>query len=180
MSNANSFIAPPYKRHTAFVVDAIATLLIFSMVVAVGWSMAMDLERWDVLAVVYGLYQGGPVAHRQGQTFGRDLARITVLTRDGARLQAAQAYFRAMVRALPLSLVESEILPGTISFGIWAILMSIEYHRVAAAPQRQTVADLLAHTLVINLPPPHSHRAPAGPMFSKDDREFGVPPKDGP
>ena len=177
MSTANGFIAPPFKRYTAFFVDAIVVLLIFAMVVVLGAAAERDLQRWDVFAIVYALYQGGMVAHHADQTFGRYLTGVTVMTRDGGRLLAAQSYYRAMIRAMPLALVESDVFPGEWTFGAWAILMSIEYHRIASAPQRRTLADVLAQTLVINLPPPHTHRAPAGPMFSKDDREFGVPPK---
>lgn len=32
-------------------------------------------------------------------------------------------------------------------------------------------------TLVVKMPPPQAHRAPAVPMFSAGDAEFGVPPR---
>lgn len=41
----------------------------------------------------------------------------------------------------------------------------------------QSVADFLSGTLVVKLPPPQAHRAPAVPMFSAHDAEFGVPPR---
>jgi hypothetical protein len=42
---------------------------------------------------------------------------------------------------------------------------------------RQTLADRVARSLVVNLPPLQPHRAPAGPMYSATDKEFGFPPR---
>jgi len=44
-------------------------------------------------------------------------------------------------------------------------------------PRRQRLADLVAGTAVVTEPPPQPHRAPAMPMYSKDDSELGPPPK---
>jgi hypothetical protein len=40
-----------------------------------------------------------------------------------------------------------------------------------------TIADIVAHTRVVNTPPPQPHRAPAGPMYSATDAEFGYQPR---
>jgi len=41
---------------------------------------------------------------------------------------------------------------------------------------RETLTDRLAGSLVVNLPPLQPHRAPAVPMYSATDAEFGHPP----
>src|SRR5690606_31418931 len=40
-----------------------------------------------------------------------------------------------------------------------------------------TLADLVASTRVVNTPPLQPHRAPAAPMYSATDAEFGYPPR---
>ena len=44
-------------------------------------------------------------------------------------------------------------------------------------PWRQGVADFLFKTLVVNRPLPQPHRAPAAPMYSPTDAEFGAKPR---
>ena len=41
----------------------------------------------------------------------------------------------------------------------------------------RTIADRLAGSIVVNLPPLQPHRAPAAPMYSASDAEFGQPPR---
>jgi hypothetical protein len=53
----------------------------------------------------------------------------------------------------------------------------VELGMMFTLPTRQTLADLVARTLVINVPPPQPHRAPAAPMYSATDAEFGVRPR---
>jgi hypothetical protein len=52
----------------------------------------------------------------------------------------------------------------------------LELGMMFTLPTRQTLSDLVARTLVVNVPPPQPHRAPAGPMYSPSDAEFGFPP----
>jgi hypothetical protein len=42
---------------------------------------------------------------------------------------------------------------------------------------RRTIADFVAGTLVVNTPPLQPHRAPAAPMYSAGDAEFGYAPR---
>lgn len=177
MSSHQSFAAPPGKRYAAFVLDAIATVLIFLIVAGIGEAVKVDLGRWDVLAIGYFAYQGSMLAFNSGQTFGRQMAEITVMSESGTPVVPSQAYFRGMVRALPLALIGSEyMVPFMGSFILLALIIA-ETRLIERTPSRQSVADRIAKTLVVNLPPPHTHRAPAGPMFSADDAEFGKAPK---
>jgi hypothetical protein len=56
-----------------------------------------------------------------------------------------------------------------------SVLLS-ELGMMYTLPTRQTLSDLVSRTLVVNVPPPQPHRAPAAPMYSPTDAEFGVRP----
>jgi hypothetical protein len=54
--------------------------------------------------------------------------------------------------------------------------ITVELALMAHTSWRRSVADLFARTIVVNRPPPQAHRAPAYPMFSAKDEEFGPKP----
>jgi uncharacterized RDD family membrane protein YckC len=173
----SSFTADPVRRYAAFFADAVTTALLFLVVGAIGDQVHVDLGRWDVLAAVWVLYQGTTLVANDGQSFGRYLANIMVCGETGAPLDPVRAYARTLVRALPLALLEGPLGVSLVGQFAFLGLMIAESRLLESSPTRQTLADRIARSLVVNLPPPHSHRAPAGPMFSAADAEFGHPPK---
>jgi hypothetical protein len=50
---------------------------------------------------------------------------------------------------------------------------AIDLVLISSLQFKQSLADLICRTLVVNAPPPRPHRAPAGPMHSSLDAEFG-------
>lgn len=52
---------------------------------------------------------------------------------------------------------------------LFADVYPLEFHK-----QPRTLTDRFAGTIVISMPPPQPHRAPAFPMYSRHDAEFGV------
>jgi len=51
----------------------------------------------------------------------------------------------------------------------------------AVRPLSRSITDRVARSLVVNIPPPQPHRAPAVPtMYSAPDAEFGPRPQTGP
>jgi uncharacterized RDD family membrane protein YckC len=177
MATGSSFTALPVRRYAAFFADAAATFVLFLVVGVVGEALAVDLGRWDAFAIVWFLYQGTLLAFNQGQTFGRYLTNIVVYGESGSPLIAGQAYFRSLVRVLPVALLEGPHEIPIVGSLVLLALVVVETRLIERSSTRQSVADRLAKSLVVNLPPPHTHRAPAGPMFSESDGEFGHPPK---
>lgn len=177
MATGSSFTAVPVRRYAAFFADAAATFFLFLIIATAGEVLAIDLGRWDAFAFVWLIYQGTLLAFNQGQTFGRYLTQIVVYAENGSPLIAGQAYFRSLARVLPIALLEGpyevRLLGGVVLLG----LVVAETRLIEHSTTRQGVADRLSKTLVVNMPPPHTHRAPAGPMFSRTDAEFGHPPK---
>ena len=57
-----------------------------------------------------------------------------------------------------------------------SLLWLAEYSLLKSSPVRQTLADKVARTVVVNTPTWEPHRAPAIPMYSATDAEFGHPP----
>ena len=177
MAFQSSFTAEPSRRYAAFVVDTVTTFVLFLIVGTVADQLHHDLARWDVFAAVFVLYQGTLVVTNQGQTFGRYVANIMVCSDSGGPLTAARSFARALVRALPLVLLEGPSFAPVVGTLAMVALVAVESSVLERSPTRQSLADRVARSLVVNLPPPHTHRAPAGPMFSATDAEFGNPPK---
>lgn len=177
MQPNTSFVAPPFKRYAAWTADAFVALLLFLVANAVGEALAWDLARWEVLALVGALYQGGLLAWSPGQTFGRHVVGIQLMGDGGVPVSPAQATARALMRMAPLALLGSDGPSPLLGALALVVLWWLDLRGIEGTPQRQGLTDRWCRTLVVNLPPPHTHRAPAGPMFSATDDEFGVPPR---
>lgn len=165
------------KRIAAFVIDA---LVVFFVVVAVA-AVAETIGARSSMIVAFSLtaavayYSAGLVNRDVG--LGRVVMAISVVSlKSGPELSGFQCIARPVVRLawLCIGVVlakffrEPMLLCGPLLFDV-ALLT---FH-----PLRQTVADLVCRTVVVNLPPFQPHRAPAGPMFSADDAEFGPRPR---
>lgn len=62
-------------------------------------------------------------------------------------------------------------------FEIAVGILLVEVDFLFSMASRRTGADLVSGTMVVNTPPPQPHRAPAAPMYSPNDAEFGYPPQ---
>jgi uncharacterized RDD family membrane protein YckC len=177
VATPSNFAASPGKRHAAFLVDSLVVLLSFMFLAAAGEMRGQDIARWDVLAAIYYLYQSAFLAARQGATLGRYAQSIAVVSESGAQLSLLRSLIRTAPRALPLALIEYH--PETSLIGSLTLLFLVvaETRLIERSPSRQSFCDRTAGCLVVNLPPPRTHRAPAGPMYSSTDQEFGTPPK---
>lgn len=107
---------------------------------------------------------------------------------SGTAPSAWQGFVRATVRFLPFGLIAvpwradvpfEEAASAAIEISILSMWIA-DVALLRQSPTRQTIADRLSRTLVVNMPPRQPHPAPAIPMFSATDREFGTPPKDRP
>jgi uncharacterized RDD family membrane protein YckC len=108
---------------------------------------------------------------------GRVLQGIFVLSaRSGGRPSLSQAILRPLARVVwalfGVALAEVADQNALVLLPLLVDLALIAHH-----PRRQATADLLAGTVVVVSPPYQPHRAPALPMYSASDSEFGSPPK---
>jgi uncharacterized RDD family membrane protein YckC len=185
MRSPASFAAPPKKRIAAFAFDSFAILLMFLAVAGLAESIGLDLGTFRCFVVVAATYHLAFLAFRDGRTFGKQAQDICVISAAGERASYFQALVRVAVRYLPLALLtveykEWETVPALLGLSIrvfTCLLWLREIHLLQHSPIRQTLADSFARTFVVNMPTVQPHRAPAIPMFSANDAEFGNPPK---
>ena len=116
----------------------------------------------------------------RGQSPGKAVARLVVLSTEAGPLSRMRHAARESTRAL-LALaicflfaalgVSSLVRAFAMSI---AVVASFELLTQAMRTDRRSIADLLFRTRVVRLPPLQPHRAPAGPMYSATDAEFGI------
>jgi uncharacterized RDD family membrane protein YckC len=185
MPRPASFVAAPRKRIAAFVYDSFAIIFTFMVLAVVAESVGHDLSTFAVFVTCAFAYHYAFLAFREGRTLGKAAQDICVVTVDGRAPRQWQALARPAIRYAPLLLlslstrdwVVSEALLG-LAFKILAALLWLgECSLLTGSPTRQTIADRLARTLVVNTPTWEPHKAPAIPMYSATDAEFGHPPK---
>jgi len=185
MPAPSSFVASPGSRVVAFAFDALVVLTVLVLFSVPAAKMDAVLASPAAIAAFAWVYTVLALAFNHGRTFGKTVQHIAVLSSDGQRLELWRSMARATVRFAPLALLEGlwqgqplrDGLPMLLANVLGAALWLAELTLLFAAPARRTLADRFADSLVVNLPPPQPHRAPAAPMFSADDREFGVPPR---
>lgn len=185
MPSPSSFVAPPGKRIAAFIYDFVLVFLTFALLAVAAEALGIDLAVWWAFVVCAFSYHCGFLLVREGRTLGKAAQDICVVGADGQPTSIGQAVVRAGVRYGPLLLLSipsrdwvlTEALLALCAKVIAALLWLAEYSLLTSSPTRQTLADRLARTLVVNLPTWQPHRAPAIPMYSASDAEFGRPPK---
>ena len=179
VSFSKPFLASMERRVGAFVIDAVVLFLAGAVLFAIVQSAGInDLLVAFVVPVFFTAYHAISIAH-PGVGLGRTVAAISVVSiRRSGELSQSQAVTRAVTRTLWLVL---GFLVAQSLYQPWVIVLPllIDLALVTLTPWRQSIVDLIAGTVVVNTPPLQPHRAPAGPMFSKNDAEFGHPPREG-
>lgn len=175
---AAAYLAAPLRRIAAGTIDFGGVFLLSLLAAAI-----IQLIRLDLLAIGLGsilifiAYHFSFLYYWSGESPGRRMLSIRVVsTRAAIDLTPLQCVGRPLLRLLWLV----AFLPLERSFEIPWLSMAPLFADLALMtflPSRQTVADLLCRTIVVNTPPPQPHRAPAGPMYSASDAEFGVRPR---
>lgn len=189
MTDPSSFAASSQNRSLAYLVDLLAVGLLFAVAAfasaLLGSSHSLGMLEFSVVLFAY---HACFLLQKDGVSFGKYLRNICVVNANGGKLLPSQCLLRAACIALPWACLAGEdllpdllwyLLPsppaaaavlGTMWF--FADLLILEFTMA-----RRTVTDRLARTLVVNLPPLQPHRAPAVPMYSATDAEFGTPPR---
>jgi len=179
MGDASTFTATPRKRLSAAFVDFLLTGLAAILTYALADAAGRRLDFEVLFAIACLVYHGGFLYLWRGQSPGRRTFDITVVSAAGGDLGLWQAVLRGAARpslvlaaslSIPSKLVDSAVQVG-------AAVLLLETGLLFSVASRRTLADLVSGTLVVNTPPPQPHRAPAVPMYSASDAEFGYPPR---
>ena len=186
MAGAAPYIASPLRRLLGGTID-------FSLCMFVGLMLGVSLGSSDTgpveaalrnehMFILYAAYHAACFGLFQGQTPGQSLFDVRVVrSSDGGALSLTQALVRGTVRPVALYLwgwaaVYASPVPDMAAAAVAAPLLA-ELGMMFTLPTRQTLADLASRSFVVNVPPPQPHRAPAAPMYSATDAEFGVRPR---
>jgi uncharacterized RDD family membrane protein YckC len=183
----DSFIAGNASRSLAYLADLAAASFAFLLLNALCEAFGVNVARPLFFGLVVFAYHSYFLLERDGVSFGKYLRNICVISATGSKLRPAQALLRAAFIALPYAGLGGESVvprvvalqwPGAVPLlavlavaWLFADLVLLEF---TVAPR--TLTDRVARTLVVNLPPPQPHRAPAFPMYSASDEEFGHRP----
>jgi len=185
VADLSSFSATPNKRFSAAFVDFLIVGFVAVMVHSLGDFLGRRLDFDVVLAVVFFVYHAGFLYAWAGQSPGRRTFDISVISAAGSDLQPWQAVLRSFARPALVAAISIPIertMRTDIALQTVSVVIALEFALLIYLKSRRTAADLLAGTLVVNTPPPQPHRAPAVPMYSASDAEFGLtplPPDDG-
>lgn len=183
MANAAPFIAHPARRLVAGFVDLVLCVMCAGVISWIAQSSGYESTSEMGLALTaYAIYHATFYWLWDGQTPGLRIFDVqTVSAVGGIELSLGQALVRAGLRPLLLYLLGWVTNSAMLDFSVVAVIVLVpllaDLGMMFTLPSRQTLADLLSRTLVVNVPPPQPHRAPAAPMYSAMDAEFGVPPR---
>lgn len=178
MSSPSSFTAEPGKRLWAGGFDFLAVCVMFLVLGVILENIYPTFSGWLVFAFTFFVYHLACLAVRDGRTLGKTAIDICVISTSGQPLSTGQSVLRAGVRTIPFLFLGASD-PFVVLFGaaLLLVLMLSEFYLLERSPNRQTLTDRIANSLVVKMPPLQPHRAPAGPMYSASDLEFGFPPK---
>ena len=182
-----SFLASSKSRTYAYLLDLCFCALLLLPTAYASYCLDGPSAGAFEFALLFIAYNSYFLAFKNGVTPGKYIQNIQVLNTVGRPLQSWQSVLRAGCLAAPWLLIALDLssapvtaLPqGTQAFvptggAVWIAIdaLLIEYAR-----DRRSLTDRIASTMVVALPPLQPHRAPAVPMFSGNDAEFGHPPK---
>ena len=176
MPSAQPNLASWERRLLAGAIDAALLLVVGVFAYAALETKGSTAEALVfILACLFVVYQSASLL-RPEYSLGRTVAGIVVLSfNSSAGPSVSQAIARPIVR---LSLLAAAYAVGNLFYTHWlvAVPFALELALMAHTSWRRTIADLLVGTVVVNRPPMQPHRAPAYPMYSAKDEEFGPKP----
>lgn len=180
MTGMRLYVAAPKKRLSAAFVDFLLIGLAAVLVSALGDAVGYHADFGLLAAVAYFGYHVLLLQFWSGQTPGRRAFDIVVISSNGGPLTVMQIFLRSALRPIVVLLpTVASLKAGTLELNplITTAALFVEVALMFLIPSRRTVADFLSRCLVVNAPPLQPHRAPAVPMYSATDREFGYPPR---
>ena len=165
-------LAGPFRRIVAYVADILISLVGFGIVAFIVWWGFLYLignsgiadELWGLLAfftlvgwfLVYWFYGAVAETYLNGQTFGKRICSLRVMTTDGHAIDGVQATLRNFFRLLDMAPVanvsamlgampeDATMMVPTCLIGLIAMTWNKRYQRIG---------DLVAGTMVIHEEP---------------------------
>jgi uncharacterized RDD family membrane protein YckC len=176
MPRAASFAAAPRKRLWAWCFDMLSVSMLLWLALTVAGGFHVDLDGRTTLAILFFAYHFVGLALHEGRTLGKVAVEIMVVAASGRRLSPLAAAARAGYRTLPLLIAAAPIRESDVAAGIaLLVLTAIELHLLEHSTTRQTVADLLARSVVVDSPPRAPYRVPAGTARGRPHEAPRVP-----
>ena len=157
----------------AFAVD----LLVVGALLGVSYCVP-GFPAWGTVnfgIAFWGLYFGYHTAALINSEIGLGKLVQTIVVVTVARAEPPSVSVSLIRTAVRCAVALSGIaLAKTTQFEVVSWLpIAMEAGLIVFHPLRRSLADLVAGTVVVASPPVQPHRAPAAPMFSKSDAEFG-------
>lgn len=183
MAGAAPFIAHPVRRLVAGFLDLVLAVMSAGIASTIAQAVGYNANEAELALLGYALYHAAFYWAWDGQTIGLRILDIrSVSAIGGAGLSALQIIARATFRpALLYVLGWAAYWIARDQPSVFAVILLTpllgELGMMFTLPSRQTLSDMVSRTLVVNVPPPQPHRAPAAPMYSATDAEFGVRPR---
>jgi len=184
----HAHVASSQARVLAYLFDLCASAM--GLLPAV-WFECMTASQHHAgvseFSVLFFVYQAYFLGLHHGVTPGKRVMNIAVLGQDGRTLTPARGLLRALALGVPWLLIATGDHPSLqtwMPLFTWAGLptagaacLLLDLLLIDSLRDRRSLTDRLVGTLVVRLPPPEPHRAPAIPMYSARDAEFGDPPR---
>ncbi|MDQ7742968.1 RDD family protein [Hydrogenophaga pseudoflava] len=185
MANHQAQLAAPHRRILAALADALLLALSgFVLADVIDW---LGVPEEPIFLILYALYHAAFLYLWKGQSPGRWLMGICVVTTSLGSVSMLQALGRSFFRVVVYVALGELLMTFPVddinlllAYSIVAAWPALELFLMYRLPSRQSLADLWSQTLVVSVPPVQPHRAPAGPMYSEVDAEFGGAPRRGP
>ena len=185
MPSPSDFTASSSERFVAYIIDVFAVSTAYIFLIGLSEASGLRLDEPALYPALLFLYSVASLLKTKGSTPGKYVRNIIVVSESGRPIDPSQAVLRSMFFALPYALMSSGrvdlgfVAPG---FGANIALLGVFYLLAEVLAlhnsiNRRSLADRVCRTLVVRLPPLQPHKAPAVPMFSANDAEFGNPPK---
>lgn len=177
-------------RVVAYVIDVGACAMLLFVLVSLFEDYCDSRAAGSTLfACIVFLYQLGFLTYRDGITFGKYSRNIQPVSVLGQPLTQTQKAIRSLLLALPYFFIGAErsLIVGAefvtahalrLAPLIGILLLFADLYPLEFQKRPRTLTDRIARTIVISTPPPQPHRAPAFPMYSRHDAEFGAPHQD--
>jgi len=165
-------LAGPFRRIVAYVADILISLVGFGIVAFAVWMGLLFLldnsffadELWGILAfltfvswfLVYWFYGAVAETYLNGQTFGKRICSLRVMTVDGHAIDGVQATLRNLFRLLDMAPVAGiPAMVGAVSEDVNLITPTCLIGLIAMTINKryQRIGDMVAGTMVIHEEP---------------------------
>ena len=165
-------LAGPFRRIVAYVADILISLVGFGIAAFAVWMGFLFLfentfvgdELWGLLAfmtlvswfLIYWFYGAVAETYMNGQTFGKKICGLRVMTVDGHAIDGVQATLRNFFRLLDMAPVASiPAMLGSVSddFGLITPTCLIGLIAMTINKRYQRIGDMVAGTMVIHEEP---------------------------